>query len=103
MLTASWRPALIALNLLLLAMIAFFGARIASAMIAARLAPPRPRRDAAAAPVAPAAVEPESAYAMIASATSSTRSSARPAEPRRARRLQAHRPEPQALGHRARA
>ena len=67
MLTASWRPALIALNLLLLAMIAFFGARIASAMIAARLAPP-PARAIAAAPAPPAAdaVEPESAYAVIA-------------------------------------
>jgi len=67
MLTASWRPALIALNLLLLAMIAFFGARIASAMIAARLAAPPARAITAAAPAAPsAAAEPESAYAMIA-------------------------------------
>jgi general secretion pathway protein C len=67
MLTASWRPALIALNLLLLAMIAFFGARIASAMIAARLAAPSARALPAAAPPAPAAAaEPESAYAMIA-------------------------------------
>lgn len=67
MLTASWRPALIALNLLLLAMIAFFGARIASAMIAARLAAPPVRAITAVAPLAPAAaVEPESAYAVIA-------------------------------------
>jgi general secretion pathway protein C len=67
MLTASWRPALIALNLLLLAMIAFFGARIASAMIAARLAsPPAPAIAAAPAPPAADAVEAEAAYAMIA-------------------------------------
>jgi general secretion pathway protein C len=60
------RPALIALNLSLLAMIAFFGARIASAMVAARLATPPPRAAAAApAQIAPAAVEPESAYAVI--------------------------------------
>ncbi len=67
MLTASWRPALIALNLLLLAMIAFFAARVASALIAARLAVPVARAAAAAAPALPArAVEPESAYAVIA-------------------------------------
>lgn len=67
MLTASWRPALIALNLLLLAMIAFFAARIVSAMVAARLVAPPPRVATAAVPqVAPAAVEPESAYAVIA-------------------------------------
>jgi len=66
MLTASWRPALIALNLLLLGMIALFAARIVSAMVAARLAAPAPRAAAAAAPqVATAAVEPESAYAVI--------------------------------------
>ncbi len=67
MLTASWRPALIALNLVLLAMIAFFAARIASGIVAARLAV-APVRTAAAAPpqVASAAVEPESAYAVIA-------------------------------------
>lgn len=67
MLTASWRPALIALNLLLLALIAFFAARVVSATIAARLAAPLPRIATAAAPAAPAAaVEPESAYAVIA-------------------------------------
>lgn len=68
MLTASWRPALIALNLLLLGMIALFAARIVSAVIAARLAAPAPRTAApAAAPaVAPVSVEPESAYAVIA-------------------------------------
>ncbi len=67
MLTASWRPALIALNLLLLATIAFFAARIASTVVAARLATPAARApSAAAAPVAAGAVEPESAYAVIA-------------------------------------
>jgi general secretion pathway protein C len=67
MLTASWRPALIALNLLLLAMMAFFGARIASAVVAARLAAPPPRAAAAVLPqLAPADVDPESAYAVIA-------------------------------------
>lgn len=68
MLTASWRPALIALNLLLLGMIALFAARIVSALVAARLAAPAPRAAApATAPaVAPASVEPESAYAVIA-------------------------------------
>ena len=67
MLTASWRPALIALNLLLLAMIAFFAARIVSTMVATRLAAPT-ARPAVTAPVAsaPSAVEPESAYAVIA-------------------------------------
>ena len=66
MLTASWRPALIALNLLLLAMIAFFAARIVSAMTAARLAAPPPHAaPAAVAPSASAAAEPESAYAVI--------------------------------------
>jgi general secretion pathway protein C len=66
MLTASWRPALIALNLLLLAMIAFFAARIASTLVAARLAPAPAKLAAASAPnVATAAVEPESAYALI--------------------------------------
>lgn len=67
MLTASWRPALIALNLVLLAMIAFFAARVVSAAIAARLAAPPARAGGAAAATAPSAVvEPESAYAMIA-------------------------------------
>lgn len=67
MLTASWRPALIALNLLLLAMIAFFAARIASGMVAARLAAPPSQTAVAAPPALPAtAAEPESAYAVIA-------------------------------------
>jgi general secretion pathway protein C len=67
MLTASWRPLLVALNLLLLAMIAFFAARIANAMIAARLATPPARAIAPALPPAAAsAVEPETAYAVIA-------------------------------------
>ena len=67
MLTASWRPALIALNLLLLAMIAFFAARIVSAVAAARYAAAPPRAASAAAALsAPAANEPESAYAVIA-------------------------------------
>ncbi|MEO6028143.1 MAG: type II secretion system protein GspC [Candidatus Binatia bacterium] len=67
MLTASWRPALIALNLVLLAMIAFFAARIASGIVAARLAVAPPRAVAAApSQVASAAVDPEAAYAVIA-------------------------------------
>ncbi len=66
MLTASWRPALIGLNLVLLAMIAFFGARVASALVAARLAPPPARVVAAAPPPPTAAADPESAYASIA-------------------------------------
>jgi general secretion pathway protein C len=66
MLTASWRPALIALNLLLLAMMAFFGARIASTLVAGRLAAPTLRLATSAAPViAPASIEAESAYALI--------------------------------------
>ncbi len=67
MLTASWRPALIALNLVLLAMIAFFAARITSTLIATRLAGHAPRAPTApsVAPV-PAAIESESAYAVIA-------------------------------------
>lgn len=66
MLTASWRPALIALNLLLLGMIALFAARIVSAFVAARLAAPAPPAAAAPPTVAPASVDPESAYAVIA-------------------------------------
>ena len=67
MLTASWRPALIALNLVLLAMIAFFAARITSTIIATRLAGPAPRPPVAAPlATAPAAIESESAYALIA-------------------------------------
>lgn len=67
MLTASWRPALIALNLLLLTTIAFFAARITNTLVAARLDPPPAKAAAALAPtVASGAVEPESAYAVIA-------------------------------------
>ncbi|MCC6848534.1 MAG: type II secretion system protein GspC [Deltaproteobacteria bacterium] len=67
MVTASWRPALIALDLLLLAMIAFFAARVANAVLAARWAGPPPRAAAAPPPPAPpAAVEPATAYAVIA-------------------------------------
>ena len=67
MVTASWRPALIALNLALLAMSAFFAARIVSATIAARLVGPSPRVAATAGTASPAdAIEPESAYAVIA-------------------------------------
>jgi general secretion pathway protein C len=66
MLTASWRPALIALNLLLLAMIAFFAARIVSSVAAARLAAPLSRAaPAAVAVTAPSASESETAYAVI--------------------------------------
>jgi general secretion pathway protein C len=66
MLTASWRPALVATNLVLLAMIAYFGARAVNTLVAARLEGPTARRAApppAAAPVA--APQPESAYAVI--------------------------------------
>jgi general secretion pathway protein C len=66
MLTASWRPALVALNLVLLATIAYFAARITTSSIASRLE--HPTQDlapqAAAAP-AVAPVQPESAYAVI--------------------------------------
>ncbi len=66
MLTASWRPALVALNLALLAMIAYFAARITASSVAARLEHPTAAAGsrAAAAP-AVAAVQPESAYAVI--------------------------------------
>lgn len=66
MLTASWRPALVALNLLLLTMIAYFAARIVTSGIAARLE--RPTVGAApSAALPPGAVQtqPESAYALI--------------------------------------
>ncbi|HEY2386638.1 MAG TPA: type II secretion system protein GspC [Candidatus Binatia bacterium] len=66
MLTASWRPALVALNLLLLTMIAYFAARIVTSGIAARLE--RPVASVAPSGTAvPAAsqVQPESAYALI--------------------------------------
>jgi general secretion pathway protein C len=66
MLSAAWRPALVAVNLLLLASIAFFAARIASTLIAARLDIPPPHTAAAAPASAPgAATEPESAYAVV--------------------------------------
>ena len=66
MLTASWRPALVALNLVLLAMIAYFAARITASSVAARLERPPAApitRTAALPAVAPA--QPESAYAVI--------------------------------------
>lgn len=66
MLMASWRPALVASNLLLLAMIAYFGARTVNSLVAARLDRPAGRGPTAAPPVAPPAVpQPESAYALI--------------------------------------
>jgi general secretion pathway protein C len=66
MLTGSWRPALVALNLCLLAAVAYFGSRIAGGLVAARLAPPA--AVSAAAPIVPPAAAPalaESAYAVI--------------------------------------
>ena len=66
MLTSSWRPALVALNLLLLAGVAYFAARITTSTIAARLERPSPDlapRSAAIPAVAP--VQSESAYAVI--------------------------------------
>jgi len=66
MLTATWRPALVALNLSLLGLIAYFGARTVNTFVAARLESPRP--PAAVATTGPppvAVVEPESAYATI--------------------------------------
>ena len=66
MLSAAWRPALVAVNLLLLASIAFFAARIASSLIAARLAVPVSQAPAAAPASATAvAADPESAYALV--------------------------------------
>jgi len=66
MVTASWRPALVALNLLLLTMIAYFAARIVTGSIAARLEQPiaRVAPSVAAAPAVSQA-QPESAYALI--------------------------------------
>jgi general secretion pathway protein C len=66
MLSASWRPAVIALNLVLLAMIAYSGARIANAFVTAQLDTPAtaPRIVARIAPVTQQ-VEPASAYAAI--------------------------------------
>jgi general secretion pathway protein C len=65
MLSAAWRPGVIALNLALLAMIAYFGARTANTLVAARLAlPPAPPR-AAARVARTVAVAPESTYAAI--------------------------------------
>jgi general secretion pathway protein C len=66
MLTASWRPALVALNLVLLAMIAYFAARITASSIAARVEHPTSAsvtRTAAVPAVVP--VQAESAYAVI--------------------------------------
>jgi len=65
MLTASWRPALVALNLLLLAAVAYFAARITTSTIAARLE--RPAHDAAPRTAGPAIApaQAESAYAVI--------------------------------------
>lgn len=66
MFIAWWRPALVASNLLLLAMIAYFGARIVNSLVAARLDRPEVRGPTAAPPAAPvAAAQPESAYALI--------------------------------------
>jgi general secretion pathway protein C len=66
MVTASWRPALVALNLLLLTMIAYFAARIVTGSLAARLEQPvaRSAPSVAAAPAASQA-QPQSAYAVI--------------------------------------
>ena len=63
---ASWRPALVALDLVLLAAIAWFGARTVNAVVAAGLESPpdRPPAVSALAPAAPAA-QPLSAYAVI--------------------------------------
>lgn len=64
--SATWRPALVASNLLLLAMIAWFGARIVNTGIAARLeTPPPAAAPAAARDQASAAIQPASAYAVI--------------------------------------
>jgi general secretion pathway protein C len=65
MLTASWRPALVALNLVLLAMIAYFAARITASSIVAGIE--RPAESAARTAAVPgvALVQPESAYAVI--------------------------------------
>jgi general secretion pathway protein C len=66
MLSASWRPVLVGVHLVLLAGIAWFGARATSALVAGRLDAPRA---ASVPPPAPAAVaapaEPKSAYAVI--------------------------------------
>ena len=65
MLTASWRPALVTLNLVLLAMIAYFAARITASSIVAGIER-RPESAARTAAVpAVALVQPESAYAVI--------------------------------------
>jgi len=65
MLTA-WRPALVGLNLLLLATVAYFGARIVNAFVAAEMGRADGRVLAAAAALPPpVSAEPESAYAMI--------------------------------------
>ena len=63
--SAAWRPALVALNLTLLALIAFFAARITSTLVAIRLDRPVPHAAPAAPPAAAAATQPESAYAVV--------------------------------------
>jgi general secretion pathway protein C len=63
--SATWRPALVASNLLLLAMIAWFGARIVNTGIAARLDAPLAPAAPVAAPGEAAATRPASDYAMI--------------------------------------
>jgi len=65
MLTASWRPALVALNLALLASIAYFAARITASSVAARLERPAAGVALAPAPAVVAPPQPESAYAVI--------------------------------------
>ncbi len=66
MMTAAWRPALIALNLLMLAAIAYFGARTVSVIVANRLHATRPRSAPPPPPtLKPVTAEPESAYAVI--------------------------------------
>jgi len=66
MLVSAWRPALVALNLAMLATIAYFGARTVSTLVAARLEGPIERALAAPARIPEAVTaEAESAYAMI--------------------------------------
>ena len=66
MLTATWRPVLVALNLSLLELIACFGARVVNTLVTTRLESPRPPATGARGGARPvAAVEAESAYATI--------------------------------------
>jgi len=66
MLGASWRPAVIAVNLLLLATIAYFGARIANTLVAVRLeGPVASQRIVARVAPAAAGIEPAAAYDTI--------------------------------------